>query len=211
MQAARPESRPLSKKRPRRFGKPGRPVKDAVAERLRIYRAASPLLVRNGVRRTTVQEVARASCLSPGGIYHYFGSKTDVALYGLRPEALSRACTDAGREVARCLSSGRPDNGETAIRIFVEKNVLMFEFVRPALLAAVELGRPELQKRLTAGLRQDADSFVSTMRSFQPRFVAGDELAETLRRAVLGLALDDSVTTQEARRQIDWLLRRLLT
>lgn len=196
---------------PRSFGKPGRPVKDAVGERLRIYQASAPLILARGVKGTRLRDIARASCLSPGGIYHYFRSKAEIALYGLHPEALSRACTDAGRSLAAALPDGARRDAQTAVELYVERNLLMLELVRPALLAAIELGRTELRDRLAIGLRDDADALISTLRSLDPGMPCAPDSAEALRRTILGLALDDGVTTQQARRQLKWLLRRILS
>lgn len=190
--------------------KPGRPKKDQVGERVRIYRASGPLILANGVRGVTVRELARASHLSPGGIYHYFRSKADLALYGLEPEGLSRACTEAARELTGTLACHRAAAASTIVRLYVEKSVAMLEFVRPALHAAIELGRPELRGRLAAGLREDSDSLVRALESLDPPVEVVPGAAEALRRVTLGLALDESVTGREAGRELTWLFSRLL-
>jgi AcrR family transcriptional regulator len=195
-----------SNRAPAAFGKPGRPVKDATAERNRIYRAAGPLILRNGVRHATIRDVARASCLSPGGIYHYFRSKTDLVLHGLEPEALSRACTDAARELTALLAGASPPDADHVIELWVDKTLVMLDFVRPALHAAIELGRPELRQRLSAGLREDADSLMAALVSLDPEIANPDGSADLMRRTILGLALDETVSRTEARRQLAWLL-----
>lgn len=177
---------------------------------MRIYRAAAPFVLERGVRATSMGQIARASCLSPGGIYHYFRSKTDLVLYGLEPEALSRACTEATRELAALLADGTEADLEAAVALYVEKTLLMLAFVRPALHAAIELGRPALRARLTAGLREDADSLLSGLESLHPGIVTAPEHAEAVRRTVLGLALDETITAAEAGRQLTWLFRELL-
>jgi len=155
-----------------------------------------------------MREVARVSCLSPGGIYHYFRSKTDLLLYGLDPEALARACSDAADELAVALRAdgATPD---TVIELYVERNLIMLDFVRPALQAAIELGRPELRRRLAPGLLEDADALVSSLRAVDPDSPVAPEAAAVLRRTILGLALDESVSREEARRQLTWLLAEL--
>lgn len=195
-----------------KFGKVGRPAKDPVGERLRIYRAAGPLILERGVRGTTIGAVARAACLSPGGIYHYFTSKRQLVLYGLEPQALSRACMEEAAELHDALASARRSDLAEVIGLYVEKNVRMLEFVRPALHAAVELGRPELRRRLSAGIKEDADHLVSALRSLHPDATqqTAEESANAIRRTILGLAVHETVTAAEARRQLLWLFRQLL-
>lgn len=192
------------------FGKPGRPANDPVRERLRIYRAAGPLILESGVRGTTIKSVARAAWLSPGGIYHYFGSKRQLVLYGLEPEALSRACSDSTRELMEAVSSTSPPDPAHLVDLYVEKNVRMLEFVRPALQAAIELGRSEMRTRLSDAVRRDSDWLVSALRTIHPGLEMADDSADAIRRTILGLALDDSLPPSESRRQLLWLFRSLV-
>lgn len=201
----------ISKKTPAAFGKAGRPAKDPVEERLRIYRAAGPLILEFGVRGTTIDAVARRACLSPGGIYHYFASKRDLLLYGLMPEALSAACLAATEGLHAALASRPPPAIAEVIDLYVEKNVEMIEFVRPSLHAAIELGRPELRRRLSAGVREDADSLVTALRSLHPDLARRSDLANAIRRTILGIALDETIPAVEARQQLRWVFRQLLT
>lgn len=200
----------FSTEAPIKFGKVGRPANDPVRERLRIYRAAGPLILENGVYRTTMKAVARAACLSPGGIYHYFRSKHQLVLYGLEPEALSRECMDSAEDLHDILAPNRYSDVTEIVRLYVEKNVKMLEFVRPALHAAVELGRSELRRRLSAGIREDAGSLVYNLRVLHPGIAMVEESAGAIRRTIIGLAIDDAVTTVEARRQLLWLFRRII-
>lgn len=193
-----------------KFGKVGRPANDPVEERLRIYRAAGPLILMNGVCGTTIKAVAEEACLSPGGIYHYFASKRQLVLYGLEPEALSRACLDASRDLLKSMASMQPSGCREVIRLYVDKNLRMLEFVRPTLQAAVELGRPELQDRLSEGIRKDADSLVTALRTLHPALAIAEDAANAIRRTILGLAVDDNVTPVEARRHLLWLFSCLV-
>lgn len=192
-----------------KFGKQGRPPNDPVHERLRIYRAARRLILTKGVRGTTIKDVASVAYISPGGIYHYFQSKQHLLLYGLHPEALSRACQEEAAELYGELAHPSPDITEV-VRLYVEKNVRMLEFVRPALQAAIELGRPALKRTLSVGLKRDADSLVTALTGLQCRPVDPDDAADAIRRTVLGLALDESVTQLEMRRRLEWLFQHLL-
>ena len=168
-----------------------------------------PLIVAHGVRGTTIKELALAACLSPGGIYHYFGSKEQLLLYGLEPEALSRACMEEAAELYAVLDRQKPDAREV-IELYVEKNVRMLEFVRPAIQAAIEFGRPALKRRLSAGLKEDADSLVTALSMLQCGPVDAEESANAIRRTILGLAVDEGVRSDEARRQLHWLFHKLV-
>lgn len=200
----------FSTKAPQRLGKPGRPRKDRILERLRIYRAAGPLVLRHGVRGTTMDSVAHAACLSTGGIYHYFRSKQQLVTYGLDPEGLSGACMEESRALREALGRSRRPHPMEVVELYVEKNVRMLDFVRPALHAAIELGRPELREALSAGLREDADSLAAVLDSLHASPSTSAEAANAIRRTLLGLALDESVRPAEARRQLLWLFRLLV-
>ncbi len=117
---------------------------------------------------------------------------------------------EAARDIGSRLGNGAGTGRDRLIRLFVEKNLAMLAFVKPALHAAIEIGRPELRQRLAAGLRQDSDSLVAAVQSLHPGAVIDDEPVSALRRALLGLALDESVTEEEARCQLEWLVTQLL-
>lgn len=205
-----PQQADYSNDRAKKFGNLGRPANDPVQERLRIYRAARPLILSKGVRRTTIKDVARVAYISPGGIYHYFASKRELVLYGLDPEGLSRACREEAAELYQVLADRWDVELGEVIRLYVDKSVRMLEFVRPALHAAIELGRPELQKRLAAGLKQDADFLMSALKGFPVAAACAEGSVEALRRMTLGLALDEGVRPADARGQLFWLFRRLV-
>lgn len=99
---------------------------------------------------------------------------------------------------------------ERVIDAYVEKTVSMLDFVRPALHAAIELGRPELRRALAAGLKDDADALVSVLSALRPGRPIAEGAAESIRRTILGLAVDEGVDADDARGQLDWLLRELL-
>jgi AcrR family transcriptional regulator len=49
------------------FGKPGRPPEDRLARQREIYEAVVPLIYRDGARRLSIREAARAAHMSVGG------------------------------------------------------------------------------------------------------------------------------------------------
>lgn len=171
--------------------KPGRPAKDRVQERIRIYSAAAPIIQARGLRRTTVEEIARAALLTRGGIYHYFSSKEEMALYGLAPEALAEACHGAAPELKRELSRmGGPDP-EKLVDLYAERALHMLEFVRPALDVAVELGRDHLREPLSRGVREDADGLVSALRPLLSDPADAEEMAESICSRIFWAAFQD--------------------
>jgi len=52
--------------------------KDLNSRRVQIIRAAAGLFVRKGILGTTVREIARASGITVGTLYHYINTKTDI-------------------------------------------------------------------------------------------------------------------------------------
>jgi len=58
----------------------------AERKRRRIVKAASSLFVRQGYRRTSVEEIARSAGVAKGTVYLYFGSKTDIMLCAIIEE-----------------------------------------------------------------------------------------------------------------------------
>ena len=74
------------------FGKLGRPPEDRLARQSEIYWAVSPLIIRDGARRLSMRQAARAANLSIGGLYYYFPTKRELLLHGLCPAALLRYC-----------------------------------------------------------------------------------------------------------------------
>lgn len=87
----------FSNKVPIQFGKVGRPANDPIRERLRIYRAAGPLILENGVQRTTMKAVARAAYLeeSAGAIRRtIIGLAIDETVTPLRRDASCSGYSD---------------------------------------------------------------------------------------------------------------------
>ena len=192
------------------FEKRGRPRNDPVRERLRIYRAAGPLILKEGVRKTTVAAISEKACLSPGGIYHYFGSKKELGLYGLQPDALSITCLQAAEDLYDALACEPDVSLEEIVELYVEKNLQMIEFVRPALYAAIELGRADLRWALSRGIRQDADNLKTALKTIRPYLNVPEDSAHPIRRAILGLVLDESLSRGEIREQLVLLLTNVL-
>jgi len=65
----------------------GRPAEDRFDRRAEIWRAIAPELRRLRYRRVTIKHLARTCHLAPSSLYHYFGSKEELILHPLQPDA----------------------------------------------------------------------------------------------------------------------------
>ena len=182
------------------FGKPGRPREDVFLRRLEIYTAVAPLLEKAGVRGLTMRQAAAAAHMSVGGIYHYFPSKRDLVLFVLSPDALQRLCDQPHQLL--------PPFEHTAARkhlaTFLEGLVRGVPFLRPAVLAAIELGAGSVVDFVQATMTVSAHEFAQAVRAV--RTDMGDAELQTLDRAVrhvtLGAMLDRSVAPTELRSEL---------
>ena len=65
--------------------RPWAKVSDPLDGRRReLFKLAAPVFRESGYRGTTIKALAHACHLSPAGLYHYFGSKADLATYIVR-------------------------------------------------------------------------------------------------------------------------------
>lgn len=185
------------------FGKSvraGRPAKDRLGEQQRIYQAAIPLLRRDGVRRLSMRDVARAAHLSTGGLYHYFPKKRTLALHGLDVQARDRLCAEF-----RAAISGSPgDTFEQRLEAYLELSVRLLSFVGPAVRAAMELGVQELQAQLDQGMDRNLGELRSVLDAVAPG--ASDDgllqLAGAVRRLALGALVDANADPDHVREQL---------
>jgi AcrR family transcriptional regulator len=182
------------------FGKPGRPREDVFRRRLEIYTAVAPLLEKAGARGLTMRQAATAAHMSVGGIYHYFPSKRDLVLFVLSPDALQRLC-DRPHQLLPPLE---PTASQAHLNTFLEGLVRGVPFLRPAVLAAIELGASPVVDFVEATMTVSAHEFALAVRAV--RTDMGDAEVQTLDRAVrhvtLGAMLDRSVTPSELRSEL---------
>lgn len=186
------------------FGKPGRPAKDRLQEQQRIYEAAVPLLRRDGVRRLSMREVAQAAHLSTGGLYHYFPNKRALVLHGLNPEARDRICRGF-RTQAAAAGAATP---EEYLETYLEVSARLLAFVRPAVLAAIELGVGTLQAELDRGLEQNVSELCQALSHVAPGTPREDllRLAYAVRRLGLGALVDANADLDRVREQLRLLI-----
>lgn len=182
------------------FGKPGRPREDGFRRRWEIYMSVAPLLEKVGARGLTMRQAAAAAHMSLGGIYHYFGSKRDLVLYGVSPEALQGLCEEFHPQLAQ-LEGTDP---QAHLATFLDWLVWVVSICRPALLAAIELGAGPALDTVEAAMNVTLHQFVRTVRAV--RTDMADAEAETLDRAlrhtVLGAMLDPSATPSDLRNEL---------
>lgn len=138
-------------------GRPGRPAEDPAARRRDIYSAAGPLILERGYRGLTMAAAARAAYVSVGGLYHYFRSKRDLALYAIQLESLARI-RHGFEEQHASLHSTDPAG---YLQAFIEYSIGQVLFARPSARAAMEIGGTTLWSGIQTGLRADQASFVA--------------------------------------------------
>jgi len=182
------------------FGKPGRPPEDGFRRRWEIYTAAAPLLEKVGARGLTMRQAATAAHMSLGGIYHYFGSKRDLVLYGVSPEALEGLCEDFHQQLAQ-LEGTDP---QAQLAHLLDSLVWFVSVSRPALLAAIELGASQALDTIEAAMKATLQEFVRAIRAVRPDMT--DAEAQTLDRALrhtaFGAMLDPSATPSDLRNEL---------
>jgi AcrR family transcriptional regulator len=191
------------------FGKPGRPREDGFVRRRDIYVSVAPLIEKVGAKGFTMRQAANAAHMSLGGVYHYFPSKRDLALFGVSPEALQRSCTEFHQQYGHL---ARKDP-EAFLAASLEALVGVVTFCRPALVAAVELGADAALDAIDAAMEVTLAEFVEPLKAVRPDLGDPeiDAVQRALRHAVIGAALDRSATSTDLRRELHSILElRLL-
>lgn len=182
------------------FGKKGRPPEDRLARQSEIFLAVAPLILRDGARRLSMRAAADASCLSVGGLYHYFPTKRDLMLHGLCPEALLRVCQDFHAEFGHLSEVDPRRYIDEGIRVIVQHVSLL----RPAIHAALELGTASFWEVINTLLTNTTFDFEVHLRRLYPE-VCDEELAQwgrAIRRSICAAYLDKGVTQDELRSEL---------
>jgi AcrR family transcriptional regulator len=182
------------------FGKPGRPREDVFQRRLEIYTAVAPLLEKAGARGLTMRQAATAAHMSVGGIYHYFASKRDLVLFVVSPDALQRLC-DRPHQLLPPLEDAA---SRAHLATFLEGLVRGVPFLRPAVLAAIELGASPALDFVEATMTVSAHEFAEAVRAVRPDLKDAEiqTLDRLVRHVTLGAMLDRSVTPSELRNEL---------
>lgn len=186
------------------FGKPGRPPEDRLARQREIYQVVSPLILDAGMHRLSMRQAARASCLSVGGLYHYFATKRDLALHGIQYEAIARYCQDFHTKFGDLIKSD-PKAFLDAYLSFVTGAI---EFIRPVVHAALELGMDTLGNVLEPSLAAASQEFTATFHAVFPD-ASEDEIYQAgraINRAIVSALFDKNITAQEFRSEVTALI-----
>lgn len=177
------------------FGKPGRPAEDGFLRRREIYMAVAPLLERGGAKRLTMRRAAAAANISVGGIYHYFGSKRELVLFGVSPEMFQRSCQEFHERYAH-LEQADP---KLLLAQGLDALTGIVSFARPALVASIELGATTTLEAIEAAMDVTLDDLAGSLRAARidvsdPEL---DALQRGVRRVLLGAMLDRNASPAE--------------
>lgn len=182
------------------FGKLGRPPEDRLLRQREIFESVAPLILSLGARRLTMRQAAAASCLSLGGLYHYFPSKRQLVLHGIQPNAFARLCEDFYREFGHLEESDPP----AMLDAFLDFQIREVDFVRPAIHAALEVGGDTFWQALENGISRGLVGYVRILRRVVPDSSERDleVLGRAMRRSLFAAMLDPSVTRDELRDEL---------
>jgi AcrR family transcriptional regulator len=147
-----------------------------------------------------MRQAAAAAHMSVGGLYHYFPSKRDLVLFALSPETMQRLCQKPHQLLPPLERAG----SHAHLATFLEGLVRGVPLLRPAVLAAIELGAGPALDFVEATMTVSVPEFARAVRAV--RTDIGDAQAHTIDRAVrhttLGAMLDRSVTPSQLRNEL---------
>jgi AcrR family transcriptional regulator len=147
-----------------------------------------------------MRQAARASCLSLGGLHHYFPTKRELLLHGVQPEAAARLCLAFHAEHG-WLKAADPARFLAA---WVDFEVEPVVFIRPAIQAALELGQDAFWGAIENGLDAGLDDLAETLDLLVP--TADPEgrrvLAQRLRRSLFAACVDRSLPADQLREEL---------
>lgn len=183
------------------FGKPGRPPEDRLLRQREIYLSVAPLIEQTGAKQLTMRQAAAAAHMSVGGLYHYFPSKRDLVLHGLNSEASERVCMDFLAQHRHLEADAPAAYLEAHLNFMVYK---MTSFMRPALLAALELGVDPVMDSIEAAVDRGLEGFVGPLRAVFPDRDAAEirGLGRAMRRMFIASLLDRSITPTQLRDEL---------
>jgi AcrR family transcriptional regulator len=155
------------------------------SRRAHLYRSAAPLFARDGYRATKMRGLSRACGLSAGGIYHYFPSKLDLALFPIF------ARERAGGECATALRASRADPLER-LRFLIDACGHDLDDFVLSLRLAQEAGAQERVERASRAIFEESiRTFATVAQEIAPRLT----LARSLEfgQAIVALYLGSGV------------------
>jgi AcrR family transcriptional regulator len=191
------------------FGKRGRPAEDRLARQREIFNAVAPLILQVGASQLSMRQAARAACLSLGGLYHYFPTKRDLVLHGLRPEAILRHCEDFHAQFGHLASLDPRRYIDEGINVVVKQ----IGFCRPAIHAALDLGTESFWEVIETLLTGTTLDFEVNLRRVVPE--ASDQevhlCGRAIRRTICAALLDKSITPTELHDDLHMLIDGYMT
>ncbi|HET9493849.1 MAG TPA: helix-turn-helix domain-containing protein [Chloroflexia bacterium] len=190
------------------FGKKGRPPEDRLARQHEIYEAISPLILEVGARRLSMRQAAHAACVSVGGLYHYFPTKRDLVLHGLRPEAIRRCCQDFEARFGHLANV----DGQRYVDEGIEDVVRVVGFCRPAVHSALELGTESFWEVIDTLLTSTALQVEASLHRMIPQLSDEDlhQCGRAIRRSMCAALLDKNISPGEFRDELHMLFNGFL-
>jgi AcrR family transcriptional regulator len=152
-----------------------------------------------------MRQAARAAHLSLGGLYHYFPTKQELVLHGLKPEALDRVCAEFSVQYGHL----RRTDPKRYLAADVDYMARQCFFIRPAFQAALELGAEDAWHHIEAAIDGRLNSCATPLRQVLPG-CPDDEirsLGRSLRRTFFSALIDNTVTPDEMRGELLSLIR----
>jgi AcrR family transcriptional regulator len=151
-----------------------------------------------------MRDAARAAHISVGGLYHYFPTKRDLVLHGLRGDARDRLCHEYYARLGDTVGL----SAERYVEAYLDFSIRMLAFAQPSVRAALELGIEEFQANLDAGLTANVKELTESLRLVVPGVPKRNlgMLARAIRRVGLGALVDRQATLDETREQIRALI-----
>lgn len=186
------------------FGKPGRPPEDRLLRQREIFEAVAPLIETEGARRLSMRDAAHAACLSIGGLYHYFPTKRELVLHGLDPAARRRICADEAERLFELMQRSQL----SLVDFFVDTTLRLVAFMRPSVVAALDLGDDTLQQTLDERWTSDVGEMVDGFQLMLPTAPIADlsSLARSIRREMLGALIERDVDLAVVRADLQRLI-----
>lgn len=181
----------------------GRPSEDRFARRSEIYNRVAPLVLERGAQALTMRELARAALMSPGGLYHYFSSKRELLFFPLLPDT----CQEQYERFQARWGRLRQEDPRRYLDEFLREIASSALQIRPAVVAAVEIGAGELWHTMQQSMQVEMSDLLEVVG--QVHDIGSEQLvalARQIRRTVMGAMFDPDITPGELRNQLDALI-----
>lgn len=173
------------------------------ARRDAILAAASDCFVERGFDATSMKEISVAAGMSPGTLYHYFGSKAEIVVGIIESERRDTARLLAGVSEADDVLAALFEAFKAIAGLVTERHLILH-----AEVAAEVLRRPELKQAAIDADRQAVEQLAAAIRKGQ-RANRLDRRLDPELSAEMILALVDGLLTQAALRGMGVMKKQL--